>query len=266
MSILLFQFHMLLILFNESNSPQFNRITTFLALGSVRDAYYDYIGNDHTDMILMLGDNAYGAGSDDNYKNAVFTPYASKLANTVLWSCPGNHDYEEQEDNCEGAAAYYDIFSFPQNGEAGGLASNTERYYSFDYGNIHIISMDSHDEPRFAGSPMLTWLESDLAATTREWIVVIFHHPPYSKGSHNSDDPTNSGGKIDRPNQLIFTFNYEGLISLPPKSIVQIEIEEISPNQSQLMLTQEFITIPSDMANRTASWNFMFQTLENKLG
>lgn len=34
---------------------------------------------------------------------------------------------------------------------------------------------------------MLDWLTRDLAATTQDWIVAFWHHPPYSHGSHNSD-------------------------------------------------------------------------------
>ena len=34
---------------------------------------------------------------------------------------------------------------------------------------------------------MYTWLESDLQSNDQDWTVVFFHHPPYSKGSHNSD-------------------------------------------------------------------------------
>ena len=34
---------------------------------------------------------------------------------------------------------------------------------------------------------MLTWLEADLAANTNEWLIAFWHHPPYSKGSHDSD-------------------------------------------------------------------------------
>ena len=150
----------------------------------VRNAYYNYIGSNHTDMVLLLGDNAYDDGFDNEYQEAMFDVYPDKLKNSIFWSCPGNHDYFGSGLN----NAYYDIFSFPTSGEAGGLASNTERYYSFDYANIHIISLDSHDENRAVGSPMLTWLENDLAATTQEWVIVMFHHPPYSKGSHDSDD------------------------------------------------------------------------------
>ena len=34
---------------------------------------------------------------------------------------------------------------------------------------------------------MLTWATADIAATTQEWVIAFWHHPPYSKGSHNSD-------------------------------------------------------------------------------
>ena len=34
---------------------------------------------------------------------------------------------------------------------------------------------------------MATWLENDLAANTQEWLIAFWHHPPYSKGSHDSD-------------------------------------------------------------------------------
>ncbi len=34
---------------------------------------------------------------------------------------------------------------------------------------------------------MVRWLRSDLSATSQEWIIAYWHHPPYSKGSHDSD-------------------------------------------------------------------------------
>jgi Fibronectin type 3 domain-containing protein len=37
---------------------------------------------------------------------------------------------------------------------------------------------------------LAVWLQNDLAATTRDWIVAFWHHPPYTKGSHNSDTET----------------------------------------------------------------------------
>jgi len=43
---------------------------------------------------------------------------------------------------------------------------------------------------------MLDWLEQDLAATNQEWKIVYWHHSPYSHGSHDSDDPQDSGGRL----------------------------------------------------------------------
>src|SRR5207249_3047059 len=30
-------------------------------------------------------------------------------------------------------------------------------------------------------------LEQDLAANTNDWLIAFWHHPPYSKGTHDSD-------------------------------------------------------------------------------
>ena len=37
---------------------------------------------------------------------------------------------------------------------------------------------------------MATWLRNDLAATAQTWLLAFWHHPPYTKGSHNSDTET----------------------------------------------------------------------------
>ena len=34
---------------------------------------------------------------------------------------------------------------------------------------------------------MAKWLVRDLAATKAQWIIAFWHHPPYTKGSHDSD-------------------------------------------------------------------------------
>ena len=70
------------------------------------------------------------------------------------------------------------------------MASGTEDYYSFDYGNIHFVCLDSMTSDRQPGSPMLTWLASDLATQNKLWVIAFWHHPPYSKGSHDSDTDT----------------------------------------------------------------------------
>ncbi|HYF45077.1 MAG TPA: metallophosphoesterase, partial [Acidimicrobiales bacterium] len=102
------------------------------------------------------------------------------------WSTYGNHD-GHTADSASQTGPYYDIFTNPKNGECGGLASGTEAYYSFDYGNIHFVSLDSYESSRSVGGAMHTWAKNDVAATSRDWLIAFWHHPPYTKGSHNSD-------------------------------------------------------------------------------
>ena len=153
---------------------------------AVRDGYLAAKGDTYTHVWLMLGDNAYRDGTDREYQNAVFEMYPSLLRQTVLWPTLGNHDGHSADSDTQ-SGPYYDIFTLPRRGEAGGVPSGTEAYYSFDYANVHFICLDSHDSDRSPGGPMLTWLQNDLAATTQEWIIAYWHHPPYSKGSHDSD-------------------------------------------------------------------------------
>src|SRR5207249_1428430 len=127
--------------------------------------------------------------TDSQYQAALFNTYPTMLQKSVLWPTLGNHDGHSVDSGTQ-TGPYYDIFTLPRNAEAGGVASGTEAYYSFDYGNMHFIVLDSFDSDRSPGGAMMTWLETDLAATKQDWIIAFWHHPPYSKGSHDSDTET----------------------------------------------------------------------------
>jgi hypothetical protein len=158
----------------------------------VRDAYAAWTDTTRTDVWLMLGDNAYMTGTDAEYGAGLFTPYAGFLRGHCLWPTRGNHDFI----HAGGGNDYYDLFTLPTAGEAGGLPSSTEAWYSFDHGDIHFVCLDSEGSSRAPGSAMLTWLAADLAATDRRWVIAFWHHPPYSKGSHDSDDVNDSVGRM----------------------------------------------------------------------
>jgi PKD repeat protein len=153
---------------------------------AVRDAYYALNGSNRTDLWLMLGDNAYPDGTDADYQAAVFDVFPDLLRKAVVWPTLGNHEVPAA-DSATQSGPYYDIFSLPTQGQAGGVPSGTEAYYSFDYANIHFVVLDSQDMNRQPIGPMLVWLQQDLANTNQEWIIAFWHHPPYSKGIHDSD-------------------------------------------------------------------------------
>lgn len=153
---------------------------------AVRDAYYAFNGTRRTDLWLMLGDNAYNNGTDPEYQLGLFDVYQALLRQSVLWPAIGNHDTAGLT-NPPPTIAYYQIFDLPQQAEAGGVASGTELYYSFNYANVHFVSLDAMVTGRTPPSAMLTWLQNDLANNQQDWLIVYWHHPPYSKGSHDSD-------------------------------------------------------------------------------
>ncbi|HKG81120.1 MAG TPA: metallophosphoesterase family protein, partial [Pyrinomonadaceae bacterium] len=153
---------------------------------AVRNAYLNFTGSTHTNLWLMLGDNAYETGTDSEYQAAVFDMYPTTLRQSVLWPTIGNHD-TAQSTNPPASLPYFSMFTLPANAQAGGMASGTEKYYSFDYANIHFICLDSMTSDRSVNGPMATWLRADLASSTRQWTIAFWHHPPYSKGSHDSD-------------------------------------------------------------------------------
>ncbi len=149
----------------------------------VRDAYHAFTGSRYTDVWLMLGDNAYQNGTDQQYQDTLFNIYPVSLRTTPLWPTIGNHDVTVGGGNY----AYLNIFSFPTQGEAGGVASGSKHYYSFNYANIHFVCLDSEESGYAPDGAMLTWLDQDLAANTNDWTIAYWHRPPYSFSTHNSD-------------------------------------------------------------------------------
>lgn len=162
-----------------------------------RDGFLQYTNNTPIDGWIWLGDNAYEGGKDNEYQANVFSnnTYENELKRIVVWPAPGNHDYNNNIPFSPDPA-YYDIFTLPTQAEAGGLASGTEKYYSYNIGNVHFLSIDSYDEGRDATDPMAQWIANDLAANTQPWVIAYWHHPPYTKGSHNSDNSNFLDGEL----------------------------------------------------------------------
>ena len=158
------------------------------AQSEVRDAMMEYLKGQRIDIWLMLGDNAYRSGSQKQFNRGLFEPFSETLKHNVLWPVIGNHDARRW--------AFYNIFSLPTEGEAGGVASGSEKYTSFNSGNVHVVLLDSETEDRSASGDMANWLKKDLAANQQLWTIAIFHHPPYSKGSHDSDSYYDSRGRM----------------------------------------------------------------------
>jgi acid phosphatase type 7 len=153
----------------------------------LRDNYLNYTRtNGHaTDVWVSGGDNqqsAMSSTSDSLYQTTIFDVYSNIFPNTPFFPTCGNHDGSS-------GLPYWTIFSMPTSGQCGGYASGSQHYYSYDYGNVHFISLDAFNNGSGVASytAELTWLTNDLQNTTNEWIIAYWHQPPYCNSSYISD-------------------------------------------------------------------------------
>ncbi|MBY0460644.1 MAG: metallophosphoesterase family protein, partial [Gemmataceae bacterium] len=152
----------------------------------VRNGLRKFAAGQPPDGIILLGDNAYPFGTDEQYQAALFNVYADELRAVPLWPCTGNHDMD---------AAYKYIFTTNADGKAGGRPSGSPFYYAADVGNLHLVVLDpwkcwleeTEDEAHLPWKRQLDWLEKDLASTRQQWVWAVQHFPPYCDGNYNSD-------------------------------------------------------------------------------
>ena len=124
---------------------------------------------------VRTGDLTYDAGEPQNFDPRFFTPYKDVIKSKPSFPTMGNHDTYTAA-----GQPWLDAFYLPSNNPAG-----TERYYSFDYGNAHFVSLNVPED--MAVSPeQQTWLVNDLRSTTLTWKFVFFHVPPYSSSAHGN--------------------------------------------------------------------------------
>jgi acid phosphatase type 7 len=133
------------------------------------------------ELLLTLGDNAYAEGSEEEVQRHLFLPMADLLAEVPLFGSLGNHEYVTDQ-----GQPYLDALHLPTSVPGG------ERYYSFDWGHVHFVALDSScaiglaSPERCSLAEQRAWVEQDLAASQAAWKVVFFHHPPWSSGKHTS--------------------------------------------------------------------------------
>ncbi|OPG02689.1 discoidin domain-containing protein [Microbispora sp. GKU 823] len=125
--------------------------------------------------VLTLGDNQYDNGTYEEFTRYYATTWGRFKAKTK--PAPGNHEYGLGD----GAAGYFQYF-----GTAAAPAGKS--WYSFDLGDWHLVSLNS-EVSRSAGGEQVTWLQNDLARTTKPCVLAYWHRPLFSSGSEHGDFP-----------------------------------------------------------------------------
>jgi 3',5'-cyclic AMP phosphodiesterase CpdA len=155
---------------------------TFVAYGDTRSGHdihrqiAERILTLMPDFAVHTGD-LVAQGMYDSEWDRFFEIEQALLANVPLFPSPGNHDANSQH--------YFDAFVLPGN----------ERWYAFDWGNVRVICLQIDAIMPFGKqSEQVLWLEEALAANTQEWVIVVFHVPPYDAVS---DDAMNYAVRVN---------------------------------------------------------------------
>ncbi len=141
-------------------------------------------------LVLHVGDIAYPSGTYQEFQANHFDVYRDLMKRVPFFPVAGNHEYWRNgnpRSELTNALAFVNMHAAPADGVP---AADRGRYYSFDWGNVHFIALDSNlplSEAAEGAGQMLQWLENDLQRTRRFWRIAYFHHPPYAGGPNQTD-------------------------------------------------------------------------------
>lgn len=161
----------------ETGSDAPVRFVTLGDLGTRTDEQFqllEQLERVRSDFALINGDVAYTDGTRSQIERNFFDVYKGMLDNIPFFVASGNHDY-----NTDNARPFREAFVLFENGGPDGV----ERWYSYDWGNVHVVALDTQR----MGAEQAAWLDADLAANQLPWVVVTAHKPAYSSGYHGND-------------------------------------------------------------------------------
>jgi acid phosphatase type 7 len=121
------------------------------------------------DLMIHTGDIAYDDGTIGQYEENVFGVYGDLFRNIPMFPAAGNHDYRTMH-----GAPFREVFNLP--GDSG------EKWYSYDWGRVHFVAIDTESDY----ATQAKWLDTDLEANDLPWTIVYMHRPMYSSGKHGS--------------------------------------------------------------------------------
>jgi len=158
---------------NPGTSYRFAWMSDFRTGTVVHDSIARRVKEANPVMSLYGGD--LGINSKySSFKEQFFRPQELALiAGVPFFNTPGNH--EKWSTN---------TMAFTQ---APASSSGTQDYYSFDYGDMHVLVLNN-ELPYDEASPQYQFAVRDLSSTTKAWRVVIAHRPAYCAGGHGEDD------------------------------------------------------------------------------
>jgi 3',5'-cyclic AMP phosphodiesterase CpdA len=124
------------------------------------------------DLVLLLGDNNYGDGSSESYKDRFEDPFKPLLdARVKFYAALGNHDAGEQWNYPLFNMGGHRYYTFERtSGPAPPLVGERVQFFAVDS-----VNLDDGE---------MSWLDRQLSESKADWKIVYLHHPLYSSGRY----------------------------------------------------------------------------------
>ena len=134
--------------------------------------------NPDASFFVNVGD-AVEVGQSNAHWNNWFAADRGVIDSISYMPVEGNHETYDLNNNKTVPTLYEGQFNVPNNGPY-----NNSEAYSYDYGNVHFVVLDSQflESQKFHPNLMndeKAWLEKDLSQTKKDWKVVFWHKTPY---------------------------------------------------------------------------------------
>lgn len=147
-------------------------------------AHNAYSANSDARFIIHTGD-LVDFGQEEAHWNAWFAAAEGIIDTIPIMPASGNHESYGQRQISK-PRYWLEQFVLPGNGPQG-----QKNVYSYDYGPVHLVVLDTQQEEQKQHGDILKaqqdWLEKDLAATRARWKIAYFHRPPYSVHSKRDE-------------------------------------------------------------------------------
>ncbi|MCR5177098.1 MAG: metallophosphoesterase family protein [Anaerovibrio sp.] len=147
--------------------------------------------NDHPDTPLFINMGDLVDNGEASYQwRQWFDGIKAFMPMRVFAPLMGNHETYDLDWKCRLPKAFLNYFSFPDNGST----DFRNYYYSFDYGPVHFIALNSQFEEIDPIKPGLlqeqfAWLENDVRTAKKPWNVVLIHKDIINYENLNSPEP-----------------------------------------------------------------------------
>lgn len=136
--------------------------------------------NMDAEFFMNLGDLVDIGSHYDQWKSW-FDGAGDMIATIPVAPISGNHENYLPGGTYSPAFLYLELFNLPMNGpdDLKGQA------YSFDYGNVHFVVLDSQIEELLQFQPDLitkqkAWLDKNLQTTSKPWKIILMHRSLFS--------------------------------------------------------------------------------------